>query len=755
MGDLSNSPARAFPRQLAVAAVLAVLCGLAVAGVAVVHRSAAVPTGILLSGLCALVGGLAVIRRAVPVRRPQLFGLLIGLAAVVWAGGQLLLGGLLLTVGARYPSTGDLVSTLGGPLAITALVLAPRRAAEPLAGLRLALDAVVTGSAAATLVWRLALMDRVDAGSSSALVGVTIVLVELSVAALLVISALRELDPGMITAAAGISLFVASDVVTQHAVIVPGGSWPWPATAVAAVAWPLICAGLLQVSAAPPELADGQRPRAERRRLVGTTVVTSAMFLGILASFLRDDALDGVTLVLLGLVVAAMAGGEIVGAQQAGALLSRLGALAYQDALTGLANRRALLDALRAVDPREPTWLLTVDLDNFKSVNDLLGHAGGDELLARAADQLTEASPGAQVFRLGGDEFAVLLSGSDTEADRLGERLVVAVRLAALSVPGVGQVALSASIGICAVHDADEPLVALARSGTAMHAAKVGGRNQCVAYAGAVAASSERRRLVEVRLREALRNKEIRVHAQPVVRLGTGRVAGLEILARWTDAELGPVSPAEFVDIAEASSLIVPLGEQVLDLSVRAAAELDVDAHDLTVGINVSPVQLRVPGFGDGLLRRLAEHGVPTGRIVVEVTEQVFVAEDDAAEIEIARLVAGGVVVAVDDFGSGAASLGYLRRIPARILKLDRSLVASMLTDPRSSAIVTSMTRLGRETGLDIVAEGIEDEQTAAACRDAGIPFAQGWLWSRDVPLDQVLDRVAELDSLALARVSG
>jgi EAL domain-containing protein (putative c-di-GMP-specific phosphodiesterase class I) len=158
----------------------------------------------------------------------------------------------------------------------------------------------------------------------------------------------------------------------------------------------------------------------------------------------------------------------------------------------------------------------------------------------------------------------------------------------------------------------------------------------------------------------------------------------------------------------------------------------------------VSPVQLRVPGFAETVMSRLAEHGVPPHRIVLEVTEQVFMTEDDDAEVELARLAGAGVLVAVDDFGAGSASLGYLRRIPARILKLDGSLVGSMLTDPRSAAIVTSMARLGAETGLDVVAEGIEDEATAAACMAAGIPYGQGWLFARDVPL-------TELDALVVA----
>jgi EAL domain-containing protein (putative c-di-GMP-specific phosphodiesterase class I) len=235
-----------------------------------------------------------------------------------------------------------------------------------------------------------------------------------------------------------------------------------------------------------------------------------------------------------------------------------------------------------------------------------------------------------------------------------------------------------------------------------------------------------------------------------VVHLGTGRIIGFELLARWTDDELGRVAPDEFIEIAEATSLIIALGEQVLDLAVRAAVQHRVAERGLSVGINVSPVQLRIPGFADDVLARLAEHGVPPGLIVVEVTEQVFVTEDDDAEVALARLVGGGVKIAVDDFGAGSASLGYLRRIPARSLKLDRALVASVLTDPRSAAIVRSMARLGAETGLEVVAEGIEDAATAAACLAAGIPYGQGWLFARDVPLSELDDLVVALGGAPL-----
>ena len=234
-----------------------------------------------------------------------------------------------------------------------------------------------------------------------------------------------------------------------------------------------------------------------------TSGVTLVLLGGVLVTFLVDSSVDPVTVILVGASILATAGREIVVARQASALLRRVGDLAYVDALTGLGNRRGLLEELRSGEP--DTWLLTVDLDNFKSVNSLLGHAGGDELLIRAGEQLVEAAGGGSVFRLGGDEFAVLAHGQEAQALGLADRLVMAVRLAALSVPGVGRVALSASVGVALVEDPDEPLLTLAQSTTALHAAKGAGRGRCELYSGRVAEQSVRRRLVEVRLREAVR----------------------------------------------------------------------------------------------------------------------------------------------------------------------------------------------------------------------------------------------------------
>jgi diguanylate cyclase (GGDEF)-like protein len=725
--------------------LLASVGALVVATLGLTGSPLAVTVGAVVSGLTAVAGGGAVLLRALPPRRGEAFRLLIGSAALIWGSGQTLLG-LLVLHGATYPTLGDIVSMLAGPIAIVGLSLSPRRASEPLAGLRLACDALVAGGAASALAWRVGFAEAVDPGTGSGALAIVIIVVELSVVALLFVASLRELDRAMIAVAVGVAGFVLSDVYTQYVVVQPGGTWPWEAMALTCLAWPLVCAGMVRISIDPPDLSDRQRPAAEQRRTVVAGSVTAGILGLLLITVAMEPRVDRVTVLLLAVSLAAMAVRDVVVARQAWALLNRVSDLAYLDALTGLGNRRGLLEQLYAHHGRPDVWLLTVDLDNFKDVNGLLGHAGGDQLLARAGEQLVAAcGDDDQVFRLGGDEFAVLAHGDRDSAEQLAQRLVVGVRLAALSVPGVGRVALNASVGVASLQPADASMTALAESAAALNAAKAGGRDRCVVFEGEVAGQTQRRRLVEVRLREALQRGELVVHAQPIVRLGSGVVTGVEMLARWNDAELGPVRPDEFIDIAEATSLIVPLGEHVLEVALAHAAAYRFDQRDITVGVNVSPVQLRVPGFAEAVVDRLREHGIPPGRFVLEVTEQIFVGEDAAAEVELRRLAAAGVNVAVDDFGAGSASLGYLRRMPGRILKLDRSLVASMLHDTRSAAIVASMARLGAETGLDVVAEGIEDAAVVQACLAAGIPYGQGWHFARDVPLDQLDDLLVAL----------
>ena len=715
------------------------VCAAAVAALGLTGSSWTVPAGTVVSGLTAVAGAAAIFRTARPLRRAEAFRALLGAAALVWGAGQVVVAPLVLA-GETYPTTGDLISLIAGPLVIVGLVLVPHRSEEPFAGARLACDALVTGGAAAALTWRLGFVDYVDPATPGGWLSVAILLVEFCVVALMTVAALRDGEPGLTAAATGVAVFVAADV-WAHRVVVSGGSWPWGAMALTCLAWPLVCWGLVRLGAHAPDRTDADTAAGERRRTVVAGGVTAVLLGGACVTAAVQGTVDPVTCILFGVVVLALGAREVVVSRQSASLLRHVREIAFSDALTGLGNRHALLDQLNRPSPHR-RWLMTVDLDNFKSVNRLLGHSGGDELLVEVARRLESCS--AEVgtaFRLGGDEFAVLCATPRAETERLARRLVAAVRVAALTVPGVGRVAISGSVGLAEVKPAEQqpdPLVAMAESAAALQQAKAGGRDRCVVYEGTVAEEYDRRRRVEVRLREALRTAALEVHAQPVVELATRRVVGLEYLARWTDEELGAVSPAEFIEIAEATSLIVPLGVQVLDLALRDAADRRLIERDITVAVNVSPVQLRVPGFAEHVLGRLVYAGIPASRLVLEMTEQVFVTEDDSAMSALDELVAGGVVVAVDDFGAGSASLGYLRRIPGRILKLDRSLVSAMLRDLRARAIVTSMARLGAETGLDVVAEGVEDEATALACAEAGITYAQGWLFGRPVPLDQL-----------------
>lgn len=747
---MSFGPVRSTHPGLWSTALAGLACAALVAALGAVGASWTVPAGAALSGLTAVLGAAAILRSARPLRRSEAPRFVLGLAALVWGVGQVVVAPLVLA-GGTYPTAGDLVSVLAGPVAIVGLALVPRCSGEPLTGARLACDALVTGGAAASLTWRLGFVDIVDLSTAGGWLSVAILLVEFSVVVLLTVVAMRDAQPGVIAATAGAALIVAANL-WMHQVVVHGGRWPWPALALTCLAWPLICWGLVRLRDDTTVSSEDRRAVAERRRS-GVVGGANAVVLGALCVTIAvQRSVDPATVLLGGVMVLAMTAREIVVARQSAELLRHVRDLAFSDALTGLGNRHALLDHLSRRSP-QTRWLMTVDLDNFKSVNRLLGHSGGDELLVEVARRLksTSAEVGT-VFRLGGDEFAVLCATPRAETERLARRLVAAVRVAALTVPGVGRVAISGSVGLAEVKPAEhqpDPLVAMAESAAALQQAKAGGRDRCVVYEGRVAEEYDRRRRVEVRLREALRTAALEVHAQPVVELATRRVVGLEYLARWHDQELGAVSPAEFIEIAETTSLIVPLGVQVLDMALQDAADRQLIDRDITVAVNVSPVQLRVPGFAEHVLGRLAYSGIPANRLVLEMTEQVFVTEDDAAMGALGELVAGGVVVAVDDFGAGSASLGYLRRIPARILKLDRSIVSSMLRDPRARAIVTSMAGLGAETGLDVVAEGVEDVATALACAEAGITYAQGWLFGRPVSLDRLEEVVGDLQDLS------
>ena len=415
---------------------------------------------------------------------------------------------------------------------------------------------------------------------------------------------------------------------------------------------------------------------------------------------------------------------------------------AADDALTGLANRALFLDRLRAVAAGgAPVAVLFLDLDDFKLINDGWGHVTGDQLLCEVADRLRAAvRPGDLVARLGGDEFTVLCEGVAGEH----EALAVAGRLhGALAEPFdiAGQLRhVRASVG-CRVElepSAGAAEALLRDADVAMYQAKDRGRNRIELYSEETRRRILRRLEVEQELRAAVETGELAVHFQPQVDLISGRVVGVEALARWTHPRLGAVPPVEFISVAEETGLIGPLGDFVLAETCRRLADWRLDGLRLAATVNVSVHQLGDPGFAGSVARHLAAAGLEPTSICLELTESALMGAGEEPRQALADLKELGVYVAIDDFGTGFSSLAALKRLPVEVVKVDRSFVDGLGTDPEDSAIVASVLSLAHAMGLHVVAEGVETQLQASELVSLGCNVAQGFLWSPAVPPREV-----------------
>jgi diguanylate cyclase (GGDEF)-like protein/PAS domain S-box-containing protein len=406
---------------------------------------------------------------------------------------------------------------------------------------------------------------------------------------------------------------------------------------------------------------------------------------------------------------------------------------ALVDARTGLANRtrfeRWLHDALGR---GARVAVVLIDLDDFKTINDSLGHPAGDRVLAAYAERLREAvGETGRIARLGSDEFAVLFEGvtdpesAEAMARKLTEAVSGAVRLDGTEVP----LTASAGVSLSAPGDLSEDVVRAAD--TAAHAAKARGAGHVVVYSPSMHANAVRRLGLRSALARAVEREELELAYQPIIHAETGEVSGLETLLRWRTADGEPVSPADFIPVAEASGLIVPLGAWVLDRACADAAALE----DLVVAVNVSAVQLRAPDFVGTVAGALERSGLPAERLVLELTESALV-DDIAGVCEIFEAVrALGVAIAIDDFGTGFSSLATLADLPVDVLKLDRSFVHAMTDSPGHEALVGGVVSLAERLGLPIVAEGVETEEQYEALRALGCRWAQGYHLGRPAPL--------------------
>jgi diguanylate cyclase (GGDEF)-like protein len=411
--------------------------------------------------------------------------------------------------------------------------------------------------------------------------------------------------------------------------------------------------------------------------------------------------------------------------------------LAQTDSLTGLVNRGAFtaalgerLEAARASG--RPLSLFVIDLDRFKHLNDTLGHHAGDLLLAEVGARLrADAQPGELVARLGGDEFALISDASDVAAR-------AARLLARLSQPQTiygRMVSPGASVGVAVYpQDAADAADLQRFADMALYRVKTRGGRRWSAFDAELRAENERRQTLEAELRRAIPAGEIEPWFQPVVDAMSGRVTGVEVLARWNHPEQGLLTPAAFVPIAEELGIIGQIDEAVFEAACAVAAPWVAEGLIESVACNVSPRDLIDPGFSRKLINRLARTDLPATALTVEITETFLLQDLALARRHIERLAAKGVKIALDDFGTGYSNLRALMNLPIQTVKLDRSLIEAVGRDARVSKLVGSMLHAARALEVRIVAEGVEEEGQALFLRAAGCHGMQGYLFARPMP---------------------
>ncbi|MDQ1461526.1 MAG: hypothetical protein QOI08_3010 [Actinomycetota bacterium] len=414
----------------------------------------------------------------------------------------------------------------------------------------------------------------------------------------------------------------------------------------------------------------------------------------------------------------------------------------FRDDLTKLANRSLFLDRLDQARLRSRRTgsgiaVMFVDLDDFKAVNDGLGHAAGDTLLCAVSGRLNEClRPSDTIARLGGDEFAVLLDGVPDVAEvmnvaqRLLEVLQLPVEIGELSVT------VPASIGIAIAEQGHAHSNLMRDADIALYRAKEQGKNCIAVFDESMGWEAYSRLRLRTQLESAIENDELRVLFQPIISLGSGEIVGVEALIRWEHPKLGTLSPSEFVPIAEESGLITDIGRWVLQQACAHAAVWNKGGRDLYVSVNVSARQLREPGFAHEITEALAESGLEPSKLMLELTESVLI-DEVAGQNLVDRVGPLGVGIAIDDFGTGYSSLAYLQRFPVNVVKIDRSFV-SRLNEDGMRAVVKSMAAISSLMGYTSIAEGVETLEEAADLVGLDYGFAQGFLYSHPVGAAQI-----------------
>ena len=417
---------------------------------------------------------------------------------------------------------------------------------------------------------------------------------------------------------------------------------------------------------------------------------------------------------------------------------------ALTDRLTGLANRTAFSSAMNAAlaDPDSESWVLFLDLDDFKVVNDSLGHLSGDRLLAHLGCELTGTLRAEDLCaRLGGDEFAVLLRGAgEAEARRIGQRIVEMISTPVELPEGLARI--GASIGATRVQPGISETVVVHQADVAMYAAKAAGKNR-VQFFHPGLLQLEDAASAEAELRAAVDGGQLVLAYQPIVSAADGSCTAVEALVRWAHPTRGLLTPEAFLPLAEETGAIVPLGEFVVRQACADAAAWSGSGSPIAVHVNASPTQLAHPRFVELVRESLAAAGLAPGQLVVEVTETT-VLDSPVVSATLDALVALGVGLALDDFGTGYSALTTLRSLPIGIVKIDRSFVAGVLTQAADQAVVEAIVQMASRLGLETVAEGVESVEQQDVLQRAGIGSVQGYLYLPPAPVAELTAWLAD-----------
>jgi diguanylate cyclase (GGDEF)-like protein len=406
---------------------------------------------------------------------------------------------------------------------------------------------------------------------------------------------------------------------------------------------------------------------------------------------------------------------------------------AFHDTLTGLPNRSLFRDRLdhalaRQARDQKPLAVLLVDLDDFKTVNDSLGHAAGDQLLVAVAAKLHEClRPADTAARLGGDEFAVLVEDMRGRRDALAVANRIIEALMGKIVIDGKEVFVHGSVGIALTYGGDTPEDVLRNADVAMYAAKESGKGGYEVYDGAMHEGALRRLDLKADLSRAVQNDELSIHYQPLFALATGKMVGAEALLRWNHPSRGFVPPAEFVPIADETGLIIEIGRWVLDEACRQASwwQLNFDP-EFTISVNISGRQLMEAAFVTEVHRAITRAPIAAQTVTLEITEAVLNRDRELVKAKLNALRSLGVHIAIDDFGTGHSSLGYLRQFPIETIKIDKAFTDGVAQGPEDSALARAILKLADTLGMSTIAEGIETDDQARHLKLLGCPLGQG-----------------------------